>query len=174
MKLPKLIKKKHFQLEKSEEDLNMEHAAWKEKEEQKKKLVFERDKSQLDADYAALPKVFQKRLDRLRQNNPNFRWNMESYVMFVSKEAVKIINACKSVDDVIVFGKLTYEQQHKLANLDDGHSGVTFSEAMQLAIVYKKNEVLIPFVHSLLAKIVGCESVGCLPPTDAEKKQLGL
>lgn len=160
--------------EKTKADLDREHEEWKANDERKKKADFERDKQKMDADYDALPYVFQKRIDRFRRNNPNFRWEMEPYVMFATKEAIKIIDKIKTLDEVIAFGKLDYKEQKKIVDLDDGHSGGTFGEAMDLACTFKTNIHWVPFVHSSLARIGGCESVGCLPPTDEEKKEIGL
>ena len=55
----------------------------------------EREKPRLDAEYQALPQVFKERIDRFRNNNPNFRASYESYEMFCCTEAVKIAENVK-------------------------------------------------------------------------------
>lgn len=44
----------------------------------------------MDVDYENLPDAFKKRIDRFRANNPDFRFEFESYELFCCMEAVKI------------------------------------------------------------------------------------
>lgn len=160
--------------EKTDEQLDQEHYEYCQNQEKTKKETFEKNKVQQDADYEALPPVFKRRIDRFRANNPNFRWDIEPYVLFASKEAVKILKVCKTVEELSAFHKMSYEEQKAKAGIDEGHSGGTFGEAMQLAHAYVENEKYVPYIHSSLAHIAGCDKVGCLPPTEDELKELGV
>lgn len=160
--------------EKTKEDLDREHEEWKKRHEINKKEEFEKNRAEHDANYEALPLIFKKRIDRLRRNNPHFRWDAEAYDVFACKEAIKIASVIKTAEELQAFGKMDYNEQIKIVPLDEGHSGGTFGQAMQLAHCLLVNEKYIPFIHSSLAHIAGCENIGCTPPTEAEKKEYGL
>ncbi|MBB76586.1 MAG: hypothetical protein CMJ75_18935, partial [Planctomycetaceae bacterium] len=56
---------------------------------EEKKQAYEEGglKERLDADYESLPPLFQRRIDRFRTNNPDFRWKWETYEMAAVKLA---------------------------------------------------------------------------------------
>lgn len=135
------------------------------REEQQKEAFERTGRAALDADYAALPDVFKRRIDKFRSNNPEFRWKYEGYEMFCCTEAVKLATALKTADDVRAFGDLRYEQQKmavpSLAH--DQHSGNTFGCAVQLAYQYIAHAENVEKMHGALAPLVGSEEYGCVP-----------
>lgn len=147
------------------------------KHEQDKRESFEANKDDLDAKYEALPAVFQKRLDKFRATNPDFRWEFESYEMSCCVDAVKIANYCREnriegtpegVDPslgekVTAFAKLPWEEQRK-ADLFDGHSGNSFSFAVRLAFHWVTKPEMVEWEHGALTPLVGCVEYGCPHP----------
>lgn len=51
---------------------------------------FHEKRDEVDADYEALPEVFQRRIDKYRENNPTFRTQYEGYEMSCLIDAVKV------------------------------------------------------------------------------------
>lgn len=89
-----------------------------------------------DAQYDALPAVLQRRIDSFRRKRLDFRWDGESYELFIYTEAVKIAAfASGEVADVDLFKTMTFAEQVDLANISDQHSGNTFATAVQIARV---------------------------------------
>lgn len=136
-----------------------------EESDRKRKAEFEtKGKSELDADYALLPLAFQKRLDRFRRNNPDFRWRNEGYEMYVCKQAVAFADALKTPDAVKEFQALPYNKQRKMVEaLDDGHSGNTFGAACRLAWLYLRQPEAVEKEHGALCPLLGCHDYGCVP-----------
>lgn len=127
-------------------------------------------RAELDAQYAALPLVFQQRLDRFRRNNPFFRWEHEAYEMSCCVDAVKIADVCPTFEDVKAFHALPWEhQKERVPDLSDGHSGNSFGMACRLASLYVDNPRMVPLEHDALCGLVGCNEYGCAPlPTPEE------
>jgi hypothetical protein len=61
-------------------------------------------RARLDADYATLPDVFKRRIDKFRANNPEFRWKYEGYEMFCCTEAVKLATHLGTEDALRRYG----------------------------------------------------------------------
>lgn len=118
-------------------------------------------KNSLDKKYGKLPEIFQKRIDKLRTNNHDFRWKYESYEMFCCEQAVIIAAAIgkRLFDEVGVevsfdqvkeniisrapsafqrFYDMSWEKQKELVpNLSDGHrGGNSFECSVMLAYLY--------------------------------------
>lgn len=125
---------------------------------------FEEKKGELDTQYAALPDVFKRRLDKFRTNNPEFRWKYEGYEMFVCTEAMKIAEALsENAASIRIFAGLSYAEQMRQVKLADGHSGNTFGAAVHLAWLYSTNPENVVKLHGALAPLVGSEEYGCVP-----------
>lgn len=121
-------------------------------------------RAKLDAQYAALPAVFQRRLDKFRANNPEFRWKYEGYEMFTCEQAVVIADALKAPDAIRAWRALPYEEQRAaVPGLADGHSGNTFGAACALAHWYLTQPENVVAMHGALAPLVGSEEYGCVP-----------
>lgn len=134
-----------------------------------------------------MPKVFKQRIDRFRNNNPDFRWKYEGLESSLCVQAVlvakylhkqtgtkKKIGALEkeshtayiaSVENYFhQFKELPTKMQLKLVKgLDDNHSGNSFPHLLSLAfyyLCYPKNVVLL---HGWLTAIVGAEEFGDVP-----------
>lgn len=129
-----------------------------------KQIKFFENKAQINADYEALPDVFQQRVDRFRRNNPDFRWENEPYEVFCCQEAVKIAEHFSTPDEIEAFHGADYEKQkHLFADLDYGaHSGNTLSCAISLAYWYRTQPDLVVKAHGALCPLVGCKEYGCV------------
>lgn len=144
------------------------HARRVEEDKAKKREEFERDCEQIDARVSALPKCFQDRLERFRQNNPDFRWEYEGYELFCCEEAVKIADALGSCEAVAEFSGKSYDEQVKqLPTISDEHSGNTFGMACRLAHDYLLDQDRVRQRHGALAPLVGSKEYGCVPKEPA-------
>ena len=123
----------------SDDELEEQHRILKEKMKKENEERFKKEKSQMDADYEALPEYFQKRIDRFRTNNPDFRIEHESYELFCCKEAVKIANVYKTPEKVEELKAMNYEDILEIADIEDGHTYNTINGAMALAYHYLKD-----------------------------------
>lgn len=138
------------------------HHAQVEENKAQKRRDFERDREKLDRDYVNLPVCFQKRLDRFRANCPEFRWEFEPYEMNVCVEAVKIAKALKTRAAIAEWYKLPPEEQRKVVEYDEGHSGNSFGQAVRLACAYADEAYeYVALSHGALTPLVGCEACGC-------------
>jgi len=149
---------------KSDEQLEQEHKEYCDKAKKDKLKRFKKDKPRLDKSYKALPKCFQERIDKFRNNNPEFRVEFESYEMFCCEQAVEIAKACKTIENIDKFKNLEWDEQKKMVKkLDDGHSGNTFGCSCSLAYWFLKEQENVIKMHGALAPLVGSEEYGCVP-----------
>ena len=130
----------------------------------KEKEEFKLNKNALDKKFKALPRVFQQRIQRFRDHNPNFRWKYESYEMFVCEEAVKIAETLKTIRAITKWSKNDWKKQKTLVNISDNHSGNTFACAVFLAKLYANKSPNVIEAHGALTPLVGCEEYGCFHP----------
>lgn len=137
---------------------------WSKNYEREQKKEFERDKIKLDMDYSSLPDVFKRRIDKFRNNNPDFRWKYEKYEMFVCKQAYILAQTLRTPENVEMWSKKSYEEQMRLVPLfDKNHSGNTAGMATVLAYWYLKEPENVVKLHGALAALVGSEEYGCVP-----------
>lgn len=136
-----------------------------EKMDRKRREEFEAaGRAELDAKYAALPPVFQRRLDKFRANNPEFRWKYEGYEMFCCEQAVAFATTLRSAEAIREFRELPYEEQRKrVPAMDDSHSGNTFGAACALAVWYLEQPENVVAAYGALAPLVGSKEYGCVP-----------
>lgn len=176
----------------SPEEDEARHAAQVEKRVAEQKAEFAANVLTLNAKYDALPAEFQKRLDRFRANNPDFRWEYEPYELFCCEEAVKIAGAVGQWDQdrmtnevlalpagskeresllkssaplspVSVFRALPFKRQKEVAGISDEHSGNTFGTACRLARLFLEKPELVQQEHGALCPLAGCQDYGCVP-----------
>lgn len=151
------------------------------KREQEQKYDFKKNRAAMDRRYRALPEVFQRRLDKFRTNNPDFRWRFEGYEMFCCEQAVVIADAMlakarsetqaagMTVEEVAAiyvkhFHGLEWEQQKLVVPaISDGHSGNTFGCAVTLAVQYLSVPENVVKMYGAMAPLVGSEEYGCVP-----------
>lgn len=117
-------------------------AAW----ERKKQESFARDRAKFDADYEKLPPAFQRRIDRLRMEDPRFRVDSEGYEMFTLCQAVFIAEHFGTVEKVLAWDRIysedndppydivTYRRLAPAGFALDEHSGNTNACAVRLAV----------------------------------------
>lgn len=60
----------------------------------------------------------------------------KEYNTFCCEEAIKIADSLRSSEEIKKFYDLPFDEQKRLTNIDDGHSGNTFSMSCKLAIAY--------------------------------------
>gem|GEM_PF-2020224 len=172
----------------NEEQQAEENARQVANHEAEQKAEFQKNKASLDEKYNALPEVFQKRIDKFRGNNPDFRWKYEAYEMFCCEQAVVIATAIgkQLVNEAMAEGLLLQEakaviaerapsalkefydmpwekQKEAVPDLEDGHSGNTFGCAVRLASFYvSEHPENIVKLHGALAPLVGSAEYGCV------------
>jgi len=152
---------------------------------EKRQKFDETGRAELDAKYAALPPIFQARIDKFRHNNPDFRWEYEGYEMFCCEEAVKLARHLGTVEAAEHYTSLAahetfsvdrarwdreWEQQKaidKAASISDDHSGNTHGAMVSLAFWYLKHPDNVERMHGALAPLVGSFEYGCVPPDEA-------
>lgn len=150
--------------------------------------TFEKNKDELDAKYEALPEVFQRRIDKFRTNNQNFRWKYETYELLCCEQAIIIATAIRNqlIDEALArgisleeakkqiverapfaieeFAQLPYEKQMEaIPGISDGHSGNSFGFSVRLAYFYVSGQSeSVAKMHGALAHLVGSEEYGCV------------
>lgn len=171
----------YYRTEEQQDELAARQLA---EEDSKRRRKFEEaGRAVLDAKYAALPPIFQARIDRFRQNNPEFRWLYEEYEMFCCEEAVKLAQHLGSVEAMERYCALAssetfganqaqwhaeWQEQKAIdraAGLSDGHSGNTHGAAAMLALLYLRQPGDVARMHGALAPLVGSEEYGDVPQT---------
>lgn len=120
---------------KTDQCLELEREEWLENYRLDKEESFRKNKTKLDEDFNSLPPVFQARIIRFRDEDPKFRVDSEAYELFCCVEALKIIEYCKTPENVTLF-KEDNNEEHSKAGLSEGHSGNTFYGACALAYSY--------------------------------------
>lgn len=121
---------------KTEAELEFDHAKFRLDLETKRARQFEEAREQLDADYARMHPAFQKRLDRFRAEDPNFRWSDEGYESFCLVEATVIIEKLKTAEAVeALMGSDKWKQQEEAVPelRASQHSGNTWGAAWAMA-----------------------------------------
>jgi hypothetical protein len=133
----------------------------------RKRKFEETGRAKLDADYLTLPTEFKRRIDGFRERNPDFRWEHEGYEMFSCLEGIKIAAAVKTVDGLEKFRALPFEEQKRIADVDDGHSGNTFGFACRIAYWWLTKPENVEREHGALCPLVGCKDYGCAQAANA-------
>ena len=150
--------------DKTDDEIDSEHAAMIAAKDAQDREAFEKNRTQLDADYESLPDIFKQRIDRFRGNNPDFRWKYEGYEMFCCKQALILAEELKTVDALKEFHAMDYEDQRKrVPALSDQHSGNTFGCSCSLAAWWIQKPENVIKLHGALAPLVGSKEYGCVP-----------
>lgn len=155
---------------KTEKEAELEHARAVAEQKLKRAEEWETKKDVHAADVAALPAVFRERFEFFMRT-PSWGPEFGPYEIFVMKEAVKIANTLKTPEAIESFARASWEEQKRLVDLSDDHSGNTFGSACRLAHVFLKEPALVPQMHGALCPLVGCEGYGCWASTDEAKTQ---
>jgi hypothetical protein len=126
---------------------------------------FEEARPDHDRRIAALPEVFQRRIKKFQDANPDFRWKHEGYELMCCEQAVLFANTLKTPEAISAFHAADWEEAKALVpGLEDGHSGNSFDFACRLAISYLKDPEWVYIDHGALTILVGCEEYGCPHP----------
>lgn len=165
----------------TEEEQDAENRRLVEASQRKRRVEFEEKRAELDAKYEALPPIFKERIDRFRNNNPDFRWEFEGYEMFCCEEAVKLAKHLGTVEAMERYCALAasetfrknralwdieWEQQKAIdraAGLSNDHSGNTHGAAVMLALLYLRQPNDVARMHGALAPLVGSKAYGDVP-----------
>jgi len=120
------------------------------------------DQKKQDAQYNALPPIFQKRIDRFRRSCSNFNHAFGGYELMCCEEAVKIADYCKK-------NNKTVKEFHDNDDLQKGvtsdeHSGNSFGVACLLANYYLNEPDGVILTHGALTGLVSCSEYGCEHP----------
>jgi hypothetical protein len=78
---------------KTEREMEVEQAAWIADDQRRQRKAFEENKAKLDADFDALHPAMKRRIQRFRDEDPDFRWRAEGYEMVVCSEATRLHKA---------------------------------------------------------------------------------
>mgnify|MGYP001564857150 FL=1 len=116
-----------------------------------------------NANYAALPVEFRKRVDGFRATSKDWRWRFEAYEVFTLGEAAKIARRLKTAKAVREFAKLKtwVAQKRRVRTISRDHSGNTFGAAVHFALVWLERPKLLAMDHGALCPLVGCDKYGC-------------
>lgn len=145
----------------TEEEENKRHAETVAISQTKKKTDFEPGRAAYEAQVAALPEVFQRRIKKFQDTNPNFDWEFGGYEVFCCEQALAFATAIPDKDKLIEWSKLDWEEQKKqVPALDDGHSGNTFGASVRLAYHYLTEQENVVREHGALVTLVGCQNYG--------------
>jgi hypothetical protein len=147
---------------------------WLAKNVKEKRQKFEDNKTEMDKTYEGLIPEFKARIDRFRAKNRQFRMDGEAYELFVCTEAMKLLKAFKTTEELNKFYDMDSKAQKKaVPDMDFGsHSGNTFGTAVTLARMFIQAPKMTKFMHGALAALTGCEKYGCHPLTSEESKEL--
>lgn len=171
----------------SERQLILKYKKLSMREDRKRKGYFKSIESSLDEKLNELPFVFQKRIERFRWNNFNFRWRHEESEILLAVETLKVAKFLHS--QAPLFNKVGIHEIHsqlmpvyteeitRLYNIyrektDDemeelipdfigGNSGNTFQFVFRMAVAYLTNEESIPYQHGVFYMFDGCLAYGC-------------
>jgi hypothetical protein len=122
----------------TEEEADEKHRKYCKKQEALRKRNFKKAKAGLDARFDKLPPVFQERMQKLRDKDPKFRFEYESYEMFAYEQAVIIADTLKTPKAVEEFWK-SNGKWVKVPQLSEGHSPNSLGCACALAKLYLEN-----------------------------------
>lgn len=78
---------------KTKREVEVEHAAWIADHQKKQRQDFVSQVTKLDEAFEALHPVLKRRIQRFRDEDPNFRWQSEAYEMASCSEGTRLYNA---------------------------------------------------------------------------------
>jgi hypothetical protein len=156
---------------KTSAEMEADHRAWVDDLHARKRAEFEKARPQLDADYESLPPVLRKRINRFRAANPDFRWEHESYEMFVCTQAALLAAWAEEQSDpataIDTWNRINsaendppYDFAAQVAAVpgwSDGHSSNTHGCAVAIAktLVGKRFPEAAAVMPGALAPLVG-------------------
>ena len=146
----------------TEDEQDLKNRQDNEDSQRKTKETFEDNKDDYFDRINKLPEVFQKRIAKFQNTNPDYDWKFGGYELFCCEQAVKLADYFKSDNALMTWNKLDYKEQEKQCPvLDKGHSGNTFGVSIRLAHWYLSNPENVIAEHGALTPLVGCKEYGC-------------
>lgn len=150
----------------TEAEEEQRHRDWVADQKRQRFEEFETHRVERDAKVAALPEIFQRRIQKFRDHNPEFRYEFEPYEIFCCEQAVLFARKFPTVEQLQAFSKMDSEEQVSHFNEEEkeefeGHSGNTFGASVRLAYHYLTNPENVYREHGALVALVGCEAYGC-------------
>jgi hypothetical protein len=132
-----------------------------------KRSRYEQKDPKLAGMYAALPLIFQMRIDKFRANNPDFKEDFEAYELFVCTEAVKLVKHFENARAISTYQDMPKDSRRQLEILAKGHNDNTITQACHLARFSILNpQAIVNTLHGSLSHIVGCAEYGCSHTVD--------
>lgn len=123
---------------------------------------YEGKRATYDAKVAALPVPLRARVEAFRAFKPEWRWDYEPYELACCEEAARLAAHFKTGDALKAFSSLGYDaQKAEYPEMDDGHSGNTWSMSIRLAWLLCEKPDLLVKEHGAMCPLVGCEDYGC-------------
>lgn len=123
---------------------------------------YEQKRGQYEARVAELPNEFQARIRGMRERGHRFRYEYESYELFVCEQAVAFALALKSPDALRAWTERPFvERRSAVPALSDDHSGNTFGAAVRLAHLFLVSPKLVEREHGAMCPLVRCKAHGC-------------
>jgi hypothetical protein len=156
----------------TEDEDRKAHENWVSAEKQRKQEAFFANKEKHDARIAALPEVFQRRLKKFQDTNPDFRWEFEDYELMVCEQAVLFATTFPTLEALEKFKKSDWKDQVKACpGIDEGHSDNSLACAIRLAYHYLTNKENVFREHGALVPLVGCKAYGCPHPESVNNEE---
>jgi hypothetical protein len=117
---------------------------------------------ELNVAYAALPPVFQRRIERFRAGNPKFRQLYETYEVFCCEQALVLVNEVGSQEALKSFLHLSEDDRRALVpGWSEEHTNNTLGCSVALASGYLTDPEMVVNMHGALVALVGCAEYGC-------------
>ena len=130
----------------TEAEEDQRHQDWCAEDKRRKREQFENNRVELDQKVASLPEIFQRRIQKFRANNPEFRYEYEPYEVFCCEQAVLFARKFSTPKRLEDFTKMIWEEQISYFNDEEkeafkSHSGNTFGMSARLAYHYLVNPI---------------------------------
>lgn len=157
---------------KTHAELDEDHRHYVEAENRRRDEELEAQRDEREADFSALPEVFQRRIKWFRAHNPRFRQDFEPYEMSACLDAVRLAEWAASEADpgeaIREFQQATCESQREMVPqlAYDRHSDNSFGFAVRLAHHYVTEPENVYQEHGAMTPLVGCLDYGCVHPRD--------
>lgn len=126
-------------------------------------------KERLTRMYDALPDAFKARIDFFRNATNTFKYNFESYELFVCQEAAKLTERFPDKQSLKDYIKKLSESTEPFdaKELSRSHSENSLIAMCRLALIYVDSPEQLPTEHGALCGLTKCAEYGCFNPHNA-------
>lgn len=124
---------------------------------------YEGKRTEFDARVTALPDVLRQRVEAFREfGGDDWRYAFEPYELMCCEQAEKMARRFRHGDAIKAFAKMPPDEQRRaLPELDEGHSGNSFSFSVRLAWLYVEHPEAVIKEHGAMCPLAGCDAYGC-------------